>query len=130
VLFFLRESWGTTKPVQNTVKSRTNKTGDSSEVFDGREGCNKRSQRASDCSVTALQVPDGGPDEDERCLVGAIVVEFVARVRKMYEATPKGAKTRVTPATVRLIVHRYSDKGHPSNSKANRSITGRLSTMG
>jgi hypothetical protein len=37
----------------------------------------------------------------------------------MYEVTPKSVKARMTPVTVRLIVQRYSDKAHPSNSNAN-----------
>jgi len=67
------ESCGTAEPPQNTTNSRTN-TGNSS-VFDGREGCNQRSQQASDCGVTALQVPSGSSDDDGRCLIGTIVVE-------------------------------------------------------
>ena len=72
---FLHESWDATKHVQNTANSRTDKTGDLSEAVDGREGCDERSQRSSDCSVTALQVPDDSSGKDRgRCPVGAIVV--------------------------------------------------------
>jgi len=92
VLCFLHYSWNATKTFQHTANSRTKKTGDSSEAFDGRGGCGERSQRSSDCSGAALQV--------------------------RMKVTPKSVK-RMTPATVRLIVRRYSDKAHPSNSKAN-----------
>ena len=76
MLCFLHYSWNATETLQSTANSRTKTTGDSSEVFDGREGWDERSQRSSDCSVAALQVPEGDLDEDRGgCLVGAIVVD-------------------------------------------------------
>ena len=54
VLCFLHYSWNANRTLQSTANSRTKKTGDSSEAFDGREGCDERLQRSGDCSVSAL----------------------------------------------------------------------------
>ena len=52
---------------------------------------------------------------------------IATRVRAIYNVTPRSVMDRITPATVRLIVHMYRDRAHPNSSTASWSMIGRFS---
>ena len=73
----LSHIWTTTEAPQCPENSGTKVFEKSSEVFDGRERCDKRSQCASECGITVSYIPEKGPSDDgRRCLVRAVVVNY------------------------------------------------------
>ena len=81
--------------------------------MEGRDATRDRSKRGTAVSLR-FQVSGGGSGENgRRFLIGEIVVECCCDCEEGIRSNPEERE-----AAVRLIVQRYTDKAHPSNSNA------------